>query len=411
MKNIAYWLSLILIFVIPWENAFSVPGVGTGSKLVGLALAGFWGILVLSNGEFRKPQLFHYAVILFVGWSVASLLWSVDRETTKLQILTWVQLGGLVVILWDVLRTQREVRAALKAYVWGSFVTAIALIYNFKTGVGTEMDRFSVEGFNPNIVAVIISMAMPISWHLAMTTPPAKWSKLFKAFYYGFVPIALLAVLLTGSRGGLIGLVPAMVYVISNSPLKAPSIRIVLAGLFICGLMSAPFLLPENTQERLWGTYSSLAEGDMGGRGTTWGLAVPLFVEHPLVGIGVGAFESVHPTREAPHNVFLSVVVETGLVGLIALLVLLAASFNGALKQERPQRSMWIAVLLVLLLGTLVRNLEDRKQTWLVLALASTSAAVHVRRRREQEINVPAVQGETAHEQLSPAGLRPFISA
>ena len=35
MRTVAYWLSLILIFVIPWENAILFEGVGTASRAVG----------------------------------------------------------------------------------------------------------------------------------------------------------------------------------------------------------------------------------------------------------------------------------------------------------------------------------------------------------------------------------------
>ena len=42
MRQIAFWLSLLLISAIPWENSAKFDGVGSLAKLIGVALAVMW---------------------------------------------------------------------------------------------------------------------------------------------------------------------------------------------------------------------------------------------------------------------------------------------------------------------------------------------------------------------------------
>ena len=86
MRTVALWLSLILIFVIPWENTIDVEGVGTASRAVGLVVAAFWLLTVVASGRFRKPHPFHLVVFLFVLWNGASILWSLDVTSINIHV-------------------------------------------------------------------------------------------------------------------------------------------------------------------------------------------------------------------------------------------------------------------------------------------------------------------------------------
>ncbi len=50
MRTVAYWLSLILIFVIPWENVIVIEGLGTVSRVTGLLVAAFCVATVVITG-------------------------------------------------------------------------------------------------------------------------------------------------------------------------------------------------------------------------------------------------------------------------------------------------------------------------------------------------------------------------
>lgn len=112
-----------------------------------------------------------------------------------------------------------------------------------------------------------------------------------------------------------------------------------------------------------------------------------LIKQHPLAGTGLAhfgtAFESVRPETFTekliyPHNIFLNFWLETGLLGLIALLSLIACIIRVVwMQRHNPE----VLALGVALLAMLIHGLVDvpyfkndlAMLTWLLLAALSTS--------------------------------------
>ena len=69
MRRVAYWLSLALIFTIPWEGAFHLPGLGTVATVMGLVVGAFWIATVVVTGRMRAPtEPFLFALMVFTCW-------------------------------------------------------------------------------------------------------------------------------------------------------------------------------------------------------------------------------------------------------------------------------------------------------------------------------------------------------
>ena len=141
-----------MIFTIPWEVGVTLGSVGRISRALGLAVAAVWILSVMLAGV-RRPGPVQKAYFAFVLWSGATYFWSVDPTASLLQAVTYVQLLGMVLVLWDLFDDERAVKAALQAYVYGAFVTAGSVIVQFLTspparfaeharyiGLGTEID-------------------------------------------------------------------------------------------------------------------------------------------------------------------------------------------------------------------------------------------------------------------------------
>ena len=61
MRKIVFWLSLVMIFTIPWEGAFHLPGFGTAATIMGLIVTALWIALVAMTGQMRRPVTFPVA--------------------------------------------------------------------------------------------------------------------------------------------------------------------------------------------------------------------------------------------------------------------------------------------------------------------------------------------------------------
>jgi hypothetical protein len=91
VRTVSYWLSLILIFMIPWEGAVTVAGIGALARVTGLVVGVFWLATVVVVGKLRRSHPFYLVVYLFVLWNTVSVFWSASGERTVQRIETYWQ--------------------------------------------------------------------------------------------------------------------------------------------------------------------------------------------------------------------------------------------------------------------------------------------------------------------------------
>lgn len=376
MKKLAYYISLLMIFASSWENIALVEGIGRISKVIGILLACVWLVGVLLTGEIRRPRIFHISVALFVTWSAASLLWTVDVEATLAMAKTFVQLLIMVFILWDLLRTTVDVERAMQAYVLGGFVSIGSVAVNYWQSVEVMHQRFAASGFNPNDFSLIVALGMPMAWYLAVLSDRANSSRILRMLNFIFLPAALMGILLAASRGSLIAVSPfAILLAVSLTRLSFwPR---VLIGIGVgCLIVALPFIAPADSVNRLLTAGESISSGDMNGRVAIWKEGLQALTPHQLLGVGSGAFSSATPPNtKSAHNVFISILVEVGPIGLALFIWLLVLVGLATTRLPRWQAWLWSVVLLIWLLGALVHTWEQRKQTWLVFSFVTVSAA------------------------------------
>ncbi len=386
MRNITYWLSLILIFVIPWENMIFVAGLGTISRVIGILVAVFWLETVLVTGEFRKPRAFHIAVGLFMLFNALSFFWTIDPDLTINRLKTYLQFFFLVFILWDLYRTPAALRAALQAYVLGAYVSIGSLIINRMAGIEAGYQRYTAAGFNANDVGMLLALGLPVAWYLAIFSEPSRKTQPLMWINFVYVPVAMAAILLTAGRGTLIATAPAMLFILGTVNRCPPLVRIIFVTALVAWCAFAlPALVPESSYDRLGTTFSSIDEGDMGGRGKIWQEGLAIYGTHPVLGVGSGAYKAAAvDTNKVAHNVWLSILVELGLIGVLLFAVILAIVAKNIASQPRPISILWLTVFMVWGIGALVHPALQRKQTWLFLNLVVISASVFVRPEKSE---------------------------
>jgi len=248
MRTIAFSLSLVLIFVIPWEGALQLPGQSTAAKLLGLAVGAFWIATVVVTGRFRKPGPFHIAVALFVVWNAVSIFWSADVSRSMNRVVTWIQLLAMVLILWDLYTTRAALLAGLQAYVFGAYIAVGSAIANYFAGnpVYTNYQRFSSGETNPDGFGFIIVLGIPIAWYLAGSMSEDRKGRLLRLVNYAYIPVAFIGIALSGTRTAMIASIPAIAFCIASLgrlELRARIAVVVLLSLTV--LILLPGLAPD----------------------------------------------------------------------------------------------------------------------------------------------------------------------
>lgn len=379
MRTAALWLSLVFIFILPVENAVSVDGLGRISKVVGLCLLGIWLLTVLT-GRFRKPFMVHAVMFLFVLWSGFTVFWSLNVDKTIESFLTYLQLLGMAMIIWDIYTTPAALKSGLQAYVLGAAVAAASTIYNCMHGVEYYSQRYAGAGFQVNDIALILAMGMPLSWYLTLNENNSARRFSLDLINYVYIPLAFLAIIMTGSRAGLVATFPAFIFMFISLTRLGFLHRILLLVLVVGSLLAVKPFFPEASVGRLANTSAVVTHGDLNGRLEIWREGLGLFFKHPLLGVGSGAFASSTTIGKAGHNLAISLLAETGIIGFVLFSIFLAMTVYHALRQPKWSRLLWISVLLAWSMAAFTHNWEHRKQTWVFLSLVTASAGLYVRR-------------------------------
>ena len=393
----------IFVFSIPWQNMVVFPGLGTISKLFGAAAIGATLLMVVMRGRIRSLSGFHRLALLYFGWVVLSVFWAVSPGTSVMRnVLTYLQLFVMVWIIWEAASTERQLVSLMQAYVAGAYVAVGSTIYNYATG-GARLDaadRFSAEGFDPNDLGSMLALALPMAWYIAAKTTSTTIRWMCRAYFV----FGVLAILLTGSRGGLLTMLAALVVIPWTLTQVRASVKIAAVVLVLGAGYTVTQVVPETLFERLSTTGSELSEGTLNNRLRIWKWGLSTVPEHPIGGYGPGGWYraiGLQIGNKAPHSTWLAILVEEGAVGLVLYLSLFGILFS-RLRKLAPalDRRVGLTLLAALVMAITPLGWHLYKPAWLVLALLAVMADVVPRAERASD-PVP-IRGQRQRPPLPP---------
>jgi len=397
MRKVTLWLSLLFIFVVPWENVVMFGGGETLGKYIGLGVAGIWILMMIATRRVRVPLPFHVAAFAFIVWNVVSLIWSVEPTRTLDRAQTYIQLGILIFMLWDIYCERFMLNLAILAYILGAFVTAGSTLYNYLTASAYYYNRYAASGFNPNDAGLILGLGIPMAWHLATDNSEEKISWFFRIICFLYLPAALYAIFLTGSRGTLVAASASFLFIGITLLQLRLRYQLFIVGAATIATVALFSVIPATSIQRIADKGVAL-----NGREDVWSQSFDVFLAHPFVGVGSGAVKTVIDAQQSAHNFALAIGAEVGLVGLFFFGAVLSLACYHAWRQPNRYRYLWLTILLIWFLGSSVHNWEHRKQTWLIFSLVVISGSV-VARREERE-TARAAPSAIATPQLLHAG-------
>lgn len=364
MRRITYWLTLILIFMIPWEDSISIPAMGSLPKIVGLVVAACWAATILMEGKFRKPHLFHALVLIFFLWNFVSVFWTLDISGSTQRTKTYFQIFLLLLIFWEVFQKPENLLAGLQAYIFGAYVLIASTVYNYINGnVSVAYEgRYSATGVNAVDLTLILTMGLPIALMLFFASEQNKKSVIVKLINLAYIPLAIFSIILTGSRTSLIAVIPFGIYLVVTQQIKFDR-KILVFGLLMISLLAMLPFIPQSITARLGTLGASVEAGDLGGRGELWQQSLLVFSEHPIAGLGSGTLNFA--IGSAAHNTFVSIATETGLIGLMLFLAILAVVFFTVISIPNGTSGLWVVIFLTWVIGVNSLSWEFRKLTWL----------------------------------------------
>lgn len=329
------------------------------SMLGGLALAAIVTHLVVYR-DARVPTLPVAAWIAFLSWAIATVLWAIGPydaiNTLTIAIPLILLMVGASLLPW-----QRSDLALLKTaiVVSGIVVAAYALSILLTGqelpthGVGV---RFSVvsdpEETDPNLLAASLLLPFALALELALTKSPTKsqW-RVPRVLGTAGSLLCPIAIVLTGSRGGLISAAAVLVltaYFCARIPqLRGMVVRMVVSIVLLIMVLAYLYQVVEYVAPGFRDSIASfdpiarLTAPESSGRVQIWSTGYLACKEYCDYGAGIGNFNNAYQEfypysgvlgniglARPAHNTYLQLVVETGIVGLALFIVALLVEWR-----------------------------------------------------------------------------------
>jgi O-antigen ligase len=233
---------------------------------------------------------------------------------------------------------------------------------------GGALRRFAAGGVDPNDLAMTLALGLPMAWYLANTyhRPLIIW------ICRAYLAVGVLAIGLTGSRGGLLTTVVALTIVPLTMTRLSPKRMVAMVSmLFLAGALAVAYV-PEQIVERLATTSTEVEDLRGGGRIKMWRAGIHAFPMHPILGYGTSGFiravtPELGPGALVAHNSFVSLLVEQGVIGLTLYLLMFLAAYRGVRRLPRLERRFGLVLLGTLVMAMTPLTWEDQKSAWFVL--------------------------------------------
>jgi O-antigen ligase len=392
-----YVFFLVYIFSV---ITFTVPLGNVGMALALIALP-------FQRDRLRLPP-FLLVMAAFLLWAFATRGGSPHPEVVGERLVDYGKLWLIALVAVNALRTRRQTQFLLIfALVSFACFPARGAIFNYLGG-HTVFGRAVWNHIyaNPNDLAALVLLQLAGAGAL-LVSDRRGWIRLGALTS---VLVLSLLVLMTQSRGGLIAL--ALLAALALGAQRRRLRTLLFAGV-AAGVLS--LLAPSGVWERAAGLVhatdtSTLRmvdhEGSAEQRFLIWQVATSIIADHPVAGVGMGAYTWVHEVyaadaglarvaggRRDTHSTYLNVAAETGGVGLVLFLGMLAAVLVGAERARRRLREtdpegagrLWLleAGLLAYLTAGVFGSFAHLSHLYLYLALVTAVSleARHAARR------------------------------
>lgn len=322
--------------------------------------------------------------LVWLAWCAIGITVTAYPGTVTDTVWEYAKVGVLLFVVTNICRTPNQV--VLAAAIW----LALFILYPMR---GTYLNFLFGHSFvgryswnrtfgQPNDLAAFTLLAIGLSLFLLQLRTGMRAVRL--AMFGTLGGLALL-VILTQSRGGFLALSVASLTYLAASKKRFQY----LAGALVVAAVVAA-VAPESVWSRFRGIRDLSPSDQLGQvdasadqRYTIQLVALSMVKDHPLYGVGVGAYSLEHEidaterrewlAARGPrdtHNMYLNLAAETGLPGLALFVAMLATTIASALRAERQMRPAWphgaealrslrfglIAYLLAAVLGTFHRS-------------------------------------------------------
>jgi probable O-glycosylation ligase (exosortase A-associated) len=300
--------------LIPELGAIHFTGIIAGATIAAF-LKGMFSqkrIRIPSYAQ-NRAQLIYFLVM---GMNVVFAYIKSYAFTTLLSNARMITLYFIVIGLID---DREKFRKFLICFLLVNGFICVFGLYNFFV-LGKYIDELSTGGFisDGNDFAAVMNAAIPFAFFLYQAERSGKG----KMFYGLLTVLFVLGVICAFSRGGWVGLIGVFLFLILLSSQRMKTIMVVLGAVVIIMLA-----VPQGFKDEFNTISAESGTGLM--RVQLWEAGFRMFLDHPVFGVGMSNFSSVHGRFymqanpytyrwSTVHDIYVQLFTELGLTGAVA---------------------------------------------------------------------------------------------
>jgi O-antigen ligase len=381
---------LMVVAAIPLEDFNSIGDLGSISlmKLLSIGVLGAYLIhhfFINPDEKFvYTPQNFFIVGLLFAV--LVSYFVAVDPETAISQTYKLLRMVVFYFLIINIVRSQ----AILQRVIWVMVITGIFSagygLYEYYLSPAALIDnRVSGTLDDPMSFSYSIVILLPLVWYLITRNQKviARLLLLAVAAQFSY------AIILSGTRSGILAAIGALVWIALRQKRTIVINTAVIVVFFFLGLV----FMPDTIKTRLGLT----TEADKGAQSSTERrltyatFGVELFLQNPIIGLGLGGFRHAYSHSEyqyfrtaddvdrIAHNMYMELATGAGLLGLVPFVLIMVTpiyrlqiSINKLRSGHLAELAKMVQVSLVafLFIGFFASSQYD-KPLWLIIGLAT----------------------------------------
>ena len=382
-KTFVFPFGLYLVLV-PFDALLSVSSSGTGTtitRLLGILIICALLVKGLTERKIRFKPVNPAAkwMLLFIVYGVLSSLWAIEAAMTfsVLPSLTGLLILYLVATSYKIKENEfgiLKVCLLIGGALAGAITSYLFISGQFYFGMGTRATLFLGErgAINPNSLAYDLLFPVAISIEMLVF---GKHGKITKGLLLLVFACLLFSIIATGSRKNMLA-VGAILLTYAFYSREKRTLLLVCVLIAVVGLY--PFI-----SDSFLSRWDTAIESRGSGRLDIWTVGLRSLQKYWLLGVGLANFPNAYTEfadyapnyvglYRAAHNLYLEIVVELGLTGLM----LMAATFWQHYKAIRPlsgkyngNQVMLRAVFWAMLISNFFGDFILGKSFWLLWML------------------------------------------
>jgi len=387
--------------------------------IAALVMASLFIHIAMIKKEF-KVYYIDVALTAFLMAAGISILGAEDLQASYDAWQQFFRIFLVYLLIARIVETPKQLKAVIFLFIISIGFLAISSTIQYYRGefeVRQGIARLHSFGgglIDPNTLATSLILGLSLMFYMAK----AHRNLLLRLFMYGLMGSCIWAVILTGSRGGMVGGIAVLGLLVWHSRHKVVGAVVAVAVLVALGVS-----MPQQYSDRFM-TIFHVGESDVDGAGASaYGringliLGFKFFTKNPITGVGIDNFGLWHHREPGgdwtdAHNLIGKLVGELGLLGVITFFFFVyrfSKTIAGVRQKYRDNdwdpdflyhlsEAIKIGLIMLFVQGLFGHNLYRGNWYFFAAFVVTVAKLVEMRMERERTIeqaDIPPLTAET----------------